>query len=191
MNHLDGIERLEARLWKVTGDLRGNSLLASNECFMSILGLLFLRQGSNRYYEALAGIAADKVAGKIAERDLIEADFPHRRAMMLPETTRNDTILERTMDGTLGAALTNAIAAVEAPFLPLAGQLPKDCEPLEDDLLEQILRTLDTEGLQTASRDMPGRICEYFLADLTNPQPSAAGRQAYLSKASGSLASAK
>ena len=191
MNQLDGIERLEARLWKVSGDLRGNSGLASNEYFMSIMGLLFLRQGSNRYYEPLAEIEADKAAGKMPERDLIEADFRRRRAMMLPEAARDETILERPMDGTLGAALRDAIVAVEARFLPLAGQSPKDCEPREDDLRKQMLRTFDSEGLQTPSRNVLGRVYEYFLADVSNPQPSAAGRQAYLPKVSGFLASAK
>lgn len=191
MNQLDEIERVQARPWKAPGDLRGNSGLASNEYFMSIMGLVSLRQGSNRYYEALAGITADKAAGKMPERDLIEADFRRRRVMMLPDAIRDDTILERPMDGTLGAVLTDAIVGGEARFLPLAGQLPKDCEPREDDLPKLMLRTFDAEGLQTPSRDVLGGIYEYFLADVSNPQPSAARRQAYLPKVSGFLASAK
>jgi type I restriction enzyme M protein len=82
-NHFDGIEQFEAGLWKIADDLRANSGLASNEYFMPIMGLLFLRHASNRYYEALAAIEADKAAGKMPDRDLVEADFTRRRAQQL------------------------------------------------------------------------------------------------------------
>ena len=167
MNHLQGIERLEARLWKVSDDLRANSGLASNEYFMPIMGLLFLRQASNRYYEAVAGIEADKASGKMPDRELVEADFRRRRAMMLPEIARYDTILGRPKAGMLGTALTAAMEAVEARFPPLAGQLPKDYERLEDDLLERMLRTFDSEELRLATGDVFGRIYEYFLAEFS------------------------
>ena len=52
-DHLTGIEQFEAELWKVADGLRANSNLASNEYFMPILGLIFLRHATNRYYAAL------------------------------------------------------------------------------------------------------------------------------------------
>ena len=48
-DHWVDIEHFEAGLWKVTDDLRANSGLASNEYFMPVTGLLFLRHASNRY----------------------------------------------------------------------------------------------------------------------------------------------
>ena len=59
-DHLTGIEQFGADLWKMADDLRANSGLASNEYFMPIMGLLFLRQATNRYNAALAAIEADK-----------------------------------------------------------------------------------------------------------------------------------
>ena len=53
-DHLQGIEKFEADLWKIADDLRANSGLASNEYFMPIMGLIFLRHATNRYYEAKA-----------------------------------------------------------------------------------------------------------------------------------------
>ena len=50
--HLQGIEKFEAELWKIADNLRANSNLASNEYFMPIMGLIFLRQATNRYYAA-------------------------------------------------------------------------------------------------------------------------------------------
>jgi type I restriction enzyme M protein len=49
---LTSIEKFEADLWKVADDLRANSGLASNEYFMPVMGLIFLRHATNRFYEA-------------------------------------------------------------------------------------------------------------------------------------------
>ena len=166
-DHLIGIERFEADLWKVADNLRANSNLASNEYFMPILGLIFLRHATNRYYAALAAVEADKAAGTMPDRPLVEADFTRRRALMLPEPARYDVLLEMPKDGNLGAAVTAAMEAVEDHFPPLAGQLPKDYERFEDDVLEEMMRTFDSEALRTASGDVFGRIYEYFLAEFS------------------------
>ena len=44
--------------------MRANSNLASNEYFMPVLGLIFLRHATNRYYSALAAIEEDKGRGE-------------------------------------------------------------------------------------------------------------------------------
>ena len=65
-DHLIGIEQFEADLWKVADNLRANSNLASNEYFMPLLGLIFLRHATNRYYETIAAIGKDRAAGQNA-----------------------------------------------------------------------------------------------------------------------------
>ena len=164
-DHLIGIERFEADLWKVADNLRANSNLASNEYFMPVLGLIFLRQATNRYYAACEEIERDMAAGVMPRRELIEADFSRRRAMMLPEEARYDVLLQSRKDGTLGAAVTAAMDAVEARFSPLAGQLPKDYGSFEDDVLEEMMRCFDSEALRSAAGDVFGRVYEYFLVE--------------------------
>jgi Type I restriction-modification system methyltransferase subunit len=166
-DHLQGIEKFEAELWKIADNLRANSNLASNEYFMPIMGLIFLRYATNRYYEAKAAIEADKAAGRIPDRPLIQADFTRRRALMLPEAACFDVILKSPKDGKLGVALTEAMEAIEQAFPPLAGQLPKDYTRFEDSVLEEMMRTFDSEGLRKASGDVFGRIYEYFLAEFS------------------------
>ena len=167
-DHLIDIERFEAGLWKVADNLRANSNLASNEYFMPIFGLIFLRHATNRYYKAKAAIEEDMAAGKMPKRSLTKADFTQRRAMRLPEAVRYDVLLEKTKDGTLGAAVTAAMEAVEKHFPPLAGQLPKGYERFEDNnVLEGMMRAFDSEALRTASGDVFGRIYEYFLAEFS------------------------
>ena len=166
-DHLTGIEKFEADLWKVADNLRANSNLASNEYFMPILGLIFLRHATNRYYAASASIKEDIAVGRMPDRPLIEADFTSRRALMLPEIARYDLLLEKPKDGNLGATVTAAMQAVEDNFPPLKGQLPKDYERFEDDVLEEMMRTFDSEALREASGDVFGRINEYFLAEFS------------------------
>lgn len=166
-DHFKGIERFEGDLWKIADNLRANSNLASNEYFMPIMGLIFLRHATNRFYEAQAAIEADKRAGKMPDRPLVEADFTRRRALNLPEAARFDVILKTPKDGNLGATLTAAMEAIEGTFPPLAGQLPKDYGRFEGSVLEEMMRMFDSEGLRSASGDVFGRIYEYFLAEFS------------------------
>ena len=166
-DHLIGIQEFEADLWKVADNLRANSNLASNENFMPILGLIFLRHATNRYYAVLEEFEEERASGEMSDRPLIEADFTRRGAMMLPEVARYDVLLRMPKDGNLGSAVTAAMEAVEDHFPPLAGQLPKDYERFEDDVLEEMMRTFDSEALRNASGDVFGRIHEYFLAEFS------------------------
>jgi type I restriction enzyme M protein len=166
-DHFTNIEQFNSDLWKMADDLRANSGVPSNEYFLPIMGLLFLRQATNRYYEALVAIKADQAAGKMPKRSLVEGDFVKRRAMQLPEGARYDIILEKKKDGGLGKAVTEAMEMVEQKFPPLAGQLPKNYESLDNTLLENMMRRFDTEALRKAGGDVFGRIYEYFLGEFS------------------------
>ena len=98
-DHFDGLEKFEAQLWRIADDLRANSGLASNEYFMPIMGLIFLRYATNRFYEAKAAIEKDQAAGRMPARPLVEADFRKRRALMLPDVARYDALLKLPKDG--------------------------------------------------------------------------------------------
>lgn len=102
-DHMQGLEKFESGLWKIADNLRANSNLASNEYFMPIMGLNFLRHAASRFYEAKAAIEADKKAGKMLDRPLVEADFNRRRALNLPESSRFDVILKTPKDRNLNA----------------------------------------------------------------------------------------
>jgi hypothetical protein len=105
----------------VADGLRANSNLASNEYFMPIVGLIFLRYATNRFYEAKAAIDADKATGRMPDRPLIQADSTRRRALMLPEAARYDVLLRVPKDSNLGEAVTKAMEAVKDAFPHLPG----------------------------------------------------------------------
>ncbi len=157
------IDRLEATLWDAADNLRANSKLTAGEYCMPVLGVIFLRHATNRYNEARREIEADQAAGRMPRRALTSADFKKRRALMLPETARYDHLLGLSKGQDLGRALVAAMEAIEEDFPSLQGQLPKDYAKFEIALLENLLRTFDSEVLRTASGDVFGRINEYFL----------------------------
>ena len=160
---LSNIELLETDLWAAADNLRANSKLTSSEYCMPVLGVIFLRHATNRYDAAASQIAAEQAAGKMPKRSLVKGDFLKRRALMLPKEARYDELLKLPKGASLGTAIVKAMDAIERDFEPLQGQLPKDYDKFENDLLEDLLRVFDSETLRTASGDVFGRIYEYFL----------------------------
>ncbi len=160
---LTNLTKIEASLWEAADQLRANAKLPSSEYCMPVLGIIFLRHASNRYDDALAAIQADQEAGRMPKRKLVAADFKRRRALMLPTEAHYNYLLALPKGSDLGAALVVAMNAIEADFESLLNQLPKDYELFEADVLEDLLRTFDTEELRRASGDVFGRIYEYFL----------------------------
>jgi len=72
---LEHIEAIEKRLWNAADTLRSNSNYASNEYFMPVMGLIFLRHAYSRYLSVKDDIEAGlpKRGGKT--RALAKADF--------------------------------------------------------------------------------------------------------------------
>ena len=49
MSQLENIEAIEKRLWNAADTLRANSNYASNEYFLPVMGLIFLRHAYSRF----------------------------------------------------------------------------------------------------------------------------------------------
>ena len=88
----EGHEEFEAGLWKIADNLRANSNLASNEYFMPIMGLLFLRQATNRYHAALEARIGTTItcSGPLFDPlrthlDILgESAYPHLACLVVP-----------------------------------------------------------------------------------------------------------
>lgn len=161
---LQNITKFEDSLWEAADQLRANSKLTSSEYCMPILGIIFLRHATNRYNAVLKKIEEEKAAGKLPKGlPITKAHFISRRALMLPKEARYDELVKLPQGTNLGAALVEAMNAVERDFEPLQNQLPKDYEKFDNSLLEAMLRIFDSEALRSATGDVFGRIYEYFL----------------------------
>ena len=81
MSQLEHIEAIEKRLWSAADNLRANSNYASNEYFMPVMGLVFLRQEGMRLTLDENGLTALTLL--IAESDPKAKDLMVRLVMNL------------------------------------------------------------------------------------------------------------
>ena len=80
LEHIDAIER---RLWSAADTLRANSQYASNEYFLPVMGLVFLRHAYSRYLAVRDEIAAGLPKRGGRTRALTREDFSRRSALFL------------------------------------------------------------------------------------------------------------
>src|SRR6266508_6355142 len=81
MSQLEHIEAIENRLWSSADNLRANSNYASNEYFMPVMGLIFLRHAYSRYAAVKDEIEANLPRRGGKARSLSKEDFSKRGAI--------------------------------------------------------------------------------------------------------------
>src|SRR5450759_1061445 len=169
MAQLENIEAIEKRLWNAADTLRANSNYASNEYFMPVMGLIFLRHAYSRYLAVRDGIEASlpKRGGKA--RPLSKEDFSQKGAIFLRPEAQFDYLVSLPDSAKRDRAIQHAMDTIEEDYDGLKGVLPKgEYSELDNDVLGQLLRTLNPEELKQASGDIFGRIYEYFLTQFAD-----------------------
>lgn len=169
MPQLENIEAIEKRLWNAADTLRANSNCASNEYFMPVMGLIFLRHAYSRFLSVKDEIVASlpKRGGKT--RELTKEDFSQKGAIFLQEKAQFDYLVSLTDSDDRARAIIDAMESIEADYESLRGVLPKEeYQELDNDVLGQLLRILNPEELKRASGDIFGRIYEYFLTQFAD-----------------------
>ena len=161
MEHFGDIEK---KLWKFADHLRANSNFASNEYFMPVMGLIFLRHAYSRFLKVKADIEPSLPSRGGVARALTKEDFSARSAIFLKPEAQFDHLVAIPDGGDRAAAIIDAMDAIEEDYPSLAGALPKqEYRDLDDEDLAQLLRTFDDPALKNADGDVFGRIYEYFL----------------------------
>jgi len=169
MAQLEHIEAIEKRLWGAADTLRANSNYASNEYFLPVMGLVFLRHAYSRYLAVKDDIEASlpKRGGKT--RALAKEDFSQRSAIFLQPKAQFDYLVGLSDDKDRAKAIIEAMESIEQDYETLRGVLPKsEYQELDNDVLAQLLRTLNPEELKQVSGDVFGRIYEYFLTQFAD-----------------------
>lgn len=166
---IENIEAVEKRLWTAADQLRANSDFASNEYFMPVMGLIFLRHAYSRYLAVKPEIEASLPSRGGVQPPLTKEDFTSRGAIFLRPEAQFDYLVGLP-DGTDRAqAIINAMEAVEDDYAALKGVLPKtEYQSLENDVLGNVLRIFNDPALQNAKGDVFGRIYEYFLTQFAD-----------------------
>ena len=166
MEHIGEIER---RLWSSADNLRANSHFASNEYFLPVMGLIFLRHAYSRFLMVKDEIelTLPKRGGSV--RSLTKEDFSRKGAIFLSPEAQFDYLVSLPDSADRAQALVNAMEGIESDYETLRGALPKaEYQQLDNDVIGQILRTFNDPALNYANGDIFGRIYEYFLTRFAN-----------------------
>ena len=169
MGQLEHIEAIEKRLWGAADTLRSNSNYASNEYFMPVMGLIFLRHAYSRYFAVKDEIidSLPKRGGKV--RELKKEDFSQRSAIFLRPEAQFDYLVALGDDRDRAKAVIEAMESIESDYTTLKGELPKqEYQELDNEVLGQLLRALNPEELKQVKGDVFGRIYEYFLTQFAD-----------------------
>jgi type I restriction enzyme M protein len=165
------LKQLEDDLWEAADQLRANSKLTASEYSMPVLGLIFLRHATTRFYALLPDVEKDipaRATGALRE-ERIKLGFQGKAAIYLPETSRYDYLAALPAGTNVGEAIRSAMIAIEESVTDqngkklLSGALPKDYLGLERDLLAELVKIFNSPILAQAKGDVFGRIYEYFL----------------------------
>ncbi|MDO9507904.1 MAG: N-6 DNA methylase, partial [Thermovirgaceae bacterium] len=164
MTQLEHIEAIEKRLWSAADTLRSNSNFASNEYFLPVMGLIFLRHAYSRFLAVKGTIEATLPQRGGHARSLSKEDFSQKSAIFLQPKAQFDYLVALSDSNDRARAIIEAMDSIESDYENLRGVLPKsEYQELDNDVLGQLLRTLNPDELKKVKGDVFGRIYEYFL----------------------------
>jgi type I restriction enzyme M protein len=156
MNHSGN--DIEARLWEAADELRANSKLKSSEYSVPVLGLVFLRYADFKF----EAVDRELAGGGSGRRRVGPADYQARGVLYLPEAARFSALIQLPEGANIGAAINDAMRAIEAANPDLKDVLPKTYNRFENTLLKELLKTMNSVPMDIEG-DAFGRIYEYFL----------------------------
>ena len=156
MNHTGG--NIEAQLWAAADELRANSKLKSSEYSVPVLGLVFLRYADQKFQQAAAALAG----GGGGRRSIGPADYQARGVLFLPDAARFSALITLPEGANIGAAINDAMRAIEAENPDLKDVLPKSYNRFENALLKELLKAMNSVPMDIEG-DAFGKIYEYFL----------------------------
>jgi len=166
---LEHIEAIEKRLWGAADTLRANSNYASNEYFLPVMGLVFLRHAYSRFLAVKDKIEANLPTRGGKTRALSKEDFSQQSSIFLQPAAQFDYLVALPDSEDRAKAIIKAMESIEADYENLRGILPKsEYQELDNDVLGQLLRTLNPDVLKKVSGDVFGRIYEYFLTQFAD-----------------------
>jgi type I restriction enzyme M protein len=163
----------EAKLWQAADLLRGN--LDSADYKHVVLGLIFLKYISDAFQEKHAALLAEPGADP-EDKD----EYVAEGIFWVPVEARWPAIQDQAKLPTIGTTLDEAMAAVERDNRRLLGVLPKEyARPaLDKRRLGELIDLVGTIGLGDAenrSRDILGRVYEYFLGQFASAEGKKGG----------------
>ena len=166
----------EATLFKAADKLRNN--MDAAEYKHVVLGLIFLKYISDAFQEKHDQLVAEQAQGADPEdRDEYKAD----NIFWVPKVARWSFIQGKAKQPEIGKLLDDAMDAIEKDNPTLKGVLPKNyARPAMDkQRLGELIDLIATIGLgrkENKSKDILGRVYEYFLSEFASAEGKKGGQ---------------
>ena len=166
----------EAKLWLTADKLRNN--MDAAEYKHVVLGLIFLKYISDAFEERHQKLLAEVGEGADPEHpDEYRAD----NIFWVPPEARWQTLQDNAKQPTIGKLIDEAMVAIERDNPRLKGILPKDFgrPALDKHRLGELIDVIGTIGLGDAenrSKDILGRVYEYFLTQFASAEGKSGGQ---------------
>ena len=155
---MEHIGEIEKRLWSSADNLRANSNFASNEYFLPVMGLIFLRHAYSRFLKVKAEIEPSLPRRGGRPRALTKEDFSRKGAIFLHPEAQFDHLVSLPDGVDRAQVIIDAMEQIERDYRTLRGALPKaEYQELDNDVLGQLLRTFNDPALRRAHGDVFGR----------------------------------
>ena len=153
----------EAELWAMADALRGS--MDAAEYKHVVLGLIFLKYISDAFEERHAAVLAEWGAEAAEDRD----EYLAENIFWVPPEARWSRLKAQARQPVVGRIVDDAMAAIERDNPALGNVLPKDYarEGLDKQRLGQLIDligNIQVGDAEARSRDVLGRVYEYFLS---------------------------
>jgi len=164
----------EQKLWQAADKLRNN--MDAAEYKHVVLGLIFLKYISDMFSEIYTELKKDKLADP---EDIDE--YKARNVFWVPPDARWDYLQKNAKQTTIGRIVDDAMDAIERDNPSLKGVLPKNYnrEALDKTRLGELIDLIGTIGLgdkENRSKDILGRVYEYFLGQFAHAEGKLGGQ---------------
>ncbi len=164
----------EQKLWAAADKMRGH--MDASEYKHVVLGLIFLKYVSDAFEEKHAALL--KEAGKEAAEDRDE--YLAENVFWVPKQARWSFIQGKAKQTDIGKVIDDAMTEIEKQNPQLKGVLSKDyARPaLDKQRLGELIDLIGTIGLgdkENRSKDILGRVYEYFLGQFASAEGKKGG----------------
>ena len=164
----------EAKLWAMADTLRGS--MDAAEYKHVVLGLIFLKYISDAFEERRAAVLAEWGADAAEDRDEYTAD----NIFWVPPEARWSHLKAQAKQPTVGLTVDQAMAAIERDNRALKNVLPRDyARPALDKRrlgeLIDLVSNIQVGDADARSRDVLGRVYEYFLSQFASAEGKKGG----------------
>lgn len=165
----------EAELWKMADALRGN--MDAAEYKHVVLGLIFLKYISDAFDEQHEKLMAEKSEGADPEDP---DEYRAQNIFWVPQEARWVKLKNQARQPEIGRLVNDAMIAIERDNQSLKGVLPKDyARPaLDKERLGQLIDLISNIKVgdeEARSKDVLGRIYEYFLSQFASAEGKKGG----------------